>query len=104
MFTIKQNDTLPFLEAQLIDYTGNPINLELCGVHFHMNRYGVNVINRTATITDVESGKVRVEWQEGETSTRGTYECEFEVNMPDGGVLTVPNNGYFLIEIIKELA
>lgn len=104
MFTIKQGDTLPILEAQLIDCAGNPINLELCGVHFHMSRHGTNIINRSAAITDIENGRVKIEWQEGETSTVGTYQCEFEVNMPDGKIITVPNNGYFLIEIIKELA
>ncbi len=104
MFTIKQGDTLPILEAQLIDCTGNPINLDLCGVYFHMARYSRSIINRPVTIVDMDSGKVKVEWQPGDTSTVGTYQCEFEVNMPDGKIITVPNNGYFLIEIIKELA
>jgi len=36
MFAIKQNDTLPTLEAQLFDNNANPINLDLCGVKFHM--------------------------------------------------------------------
>ena len=31
-FTIKQNDTLPSLESQLLDVDGNPVNLEMCGV------------------------------------------------------------------------
>ena len=106
MFVIKQNDTLPNLEAQLFDGEGNPLNLDLCGVHFHMNNYRNNVIkiNRPATIIDAEGGQVAVEWQEGDTDTIGTYKCEFEVNMPDGKIITVPNDGYFLINIIRELA
>lgn len=105
MFTIKQNDTLPNLEAQLFDPDGEPLNLDLCGVHFHMSDYKSNVtINRPATITDIEKGEVKVAWQEGETGTVGTFKCEFEVNMPDGKIITVPNDGYFLISIIKELA
>ena len=104
MFTIKQNDTLPNLEAQLLDYTGSPINLDLCGVHFHMNKYGTNIINRPAMITDAINGRVKIEWQQGDTGVVGTYQCEFEVNMPDGKIITVPNDGYFLISIVKELA
>jgi len=96
MFVIKQNDTLPSLEAQLFDCNNNPINLDLCGVHFHMmdNKSQVK-INRPVTIIDVENGKVKVEWEEGDTKEVGTYKCEFEVNMPDDKIITVPNDGYF---------
>lgn len=104
MFTIKQNDTLPTLEAQLIDHNNNPINLELCGVRFHMNQYDEIIINKPATIVDIELGMVKVEWQEEDTGKTGTYKCEFEVNMPDGNIITVPNDGYFLVSIIRELA
>ena len=105
MFVIKQNDTLPHMESQLFDHEGNPINLELCGVQFHMEDMSGNIkINRAATIVEVATGKVKVEWQQGDTDTTGTFKCEFEVNMPDGGVITVPNDGYFLISIIRELA
>jgi hypothetical protein len=105
MFVIKQNDTLPFLIAKLLDYNGNPVNLELCGVHFHMqDGFRQKKINKPATIVDVENGIVKVEWQEGDTDTPGTYKCEFEVNMPDGKVITVPNDGYFLISIVPEIS
>ncbi len=105
MFTIKQNDTLPKLDAQLLDADNNPINLELCGVQFHMSSLRNELkINRPADITDVLLGKVNVEWLEGDTSNTGTYKCEFEVNMPDGKIITVPNDGYFLISIVRELA
>lgn len=90
MFTIKQNDTLPLLEAQLLDTNGNPLNLDLCSVKFHMatNR-GILKIKRDATIVDIENGKVKYEWQEEDTSTVGTFKCEFEINMPDGKTITV---------------
>lgn len=105
MFIIKQNDTLPNLEAQLVDHEGNPINLDLCGVHFHMANFKGEVeIDRAATIVDVGSGKVMVDWQNGDTSKIGIYKAEFEVNMPDGKTISIPNDGYFLISIISELA
>ena len=105
MFVIKQNDTLPNLEAQLMDCEGNPINLDLCGVDFHMKALDGEIkVDRPVTIIDIENGEIKVEWLEGETDTTGTFKCEFEVNMPDGKILTVPNDGYFLISIVKELA
>lgn len=104
MFVIKQNDTLPYLDAQLFDADGNPVNLDLCGVRLQMHHaYGLVKIDRAVLITDSGGGKVRVEWEQGETSVPGIYRAEFEVNMPDGKIITVPNDGYFFIEIIKEL-
>lgn len=105
MFTIKQNDTLPFLRAQLIDYEGNPVNLDLCMVYFHMSGYEGNVkVNRPASIIDAVNGIVQVNWKEDDTRSTGTFKCEFEVNMPDGKVISIPNDGYFLISIVPELA
>lgn len=105
MFTIKQNDTFPALEAKLFDADDKPINLELCGVKFHMNeRGGKNLINEQAVIVDINEGIVKYDWKEGDTSRVGVFNCEFEVNMPNGKVITVPNEGYFNITIIKELA
>lgn len=104
MFVIKQNDTLPNLEAQLIDADGTPLNLELCGVWFRMV-YGRQMmkVNRSATITDMANGKVKVEWQDGDTDTPGLYRAEFEIHMPDDKIITVPNDGYFLINIVQKL-
>ncbi|HHY42578.1 MAG TPA: BppU family phage baseplate upper protein [Thermoanaerobacterales bacterium] len=105
MFVIKQGDTLPMLEAQLFDPDGNPLNLDLCGVHFYMkNRYSSETINKQASIKDIENGIVQVIWEDGDTSKAGIYQCEFEVNMPDGSIITVPNDGYFLLQIVSELA
>jgi hypothetical protein len=104
-FTIKQNDTAPALEAQLLDSEGNPINLDMCGVRFHMqSRYVKKTIIKPATIVDAENGLVRVDWQEGDTDTVSTYKCEFQVTFTDNTILTIPNDGYFQINIIRELA
>lgn len=103
-FAIKQNDTVPALEAQLIDADGKPINLDMCGVRFHMRgSFGRKEINRVVNIIDAEQGQVQVDWQDGETDTTGIFNCEFEITFPDNSILTVPNDGYFLIKIIKEL-
>ena len=103
-FYIKRNDTAPSLEAQLIDAEGKPINLDMCGVRFLMkDRFGRVNINRPATIVDAEQGLVRVDWEAGDTSVAGMMKCEFEITFTDGKVLTVPNDGYFLIHIVEDL-
>ena len=105
MFTIKQNDTLPILEVQLLDYNDTPINLKLCGVTFHMVDRKLEVkIKRQVDIVSIENGEIKVNWLEGDTSESGLFKGEFEINMPDGKVISVPNNSYFTINIIKELA
>lgn len=104
-FYIKRNDTAPSLEAQLIDADGNPINLDMCGVRFIMqDGFGRVNINRPATIIDAAQGRVQVDWQEGDTSVAGVMRCEFEIVFTDGSVMTVPNDGYFMIQIVEELA
>jgi len=103
-FYIKRNDTAPSLETQLIDAEGTPINLDMCGVRFLMkDGFGRVNINRPATIVDASQGLLRVEWQEGDTSVAGVMKCEFEITFTDGKVLTVPNDGYFLIHIVEDL-
>jgi len=105
MFFIKQNDTLPLLKAQLLDFNNEPVDLTLCAVYFHMNtRNGVSVINRQIEITDYEEGRVVVTWEDGDTSVSGVYNCEFQVILPDGNILTVPNTGYFIVSIVPELS
>ncbi len=103
-FTVKQNDTVPALEAQLLDSEGNPINLDMCGVRFHMrDGYGRKEIIRPAIITSAAQGLIKVNWQAGETDTVGVYRCEFQITFTDNTILTVPNDGYFLINIVQEL-
>lgn len=103
-FYIKRNDTAPPLEAQLIDAEGNAINLDMCGVRFIMrDGFGRMNVNRPATIVDATQGLVRVDWQEGDTSVAGVMKCEFETTFTDGRIMTVPNDGYFLINIVEDL-
>jgi hypothetical protein len=103
-FHIKQNDTRPALEAQLFDAENNPINLDMCGVRFHMrDMYDRKEISRPATIVNAAQGQIRVDWQTGDTDTIGIMRCEFEITFTDNTILTVPNDGYFLISIVPEL-
>ena len=103
-FTVKQNDTVPALEAQLLDADGVGINLEMSQVRFRaIERFGKKTIEKFATITDELTGKVQIDWQAGDTDIAGYYNCEFEITFTDSTILTVPNDGYFMISIIEEL-
>lgn len=105
MFKIKQGDTLPHLQVQLVDAEDKPVNLQLSGVMFHMkDRTGKVVINRPATITDELEGNVSVEWLKADTKDIGAFKAEFQVTFPDNNVLTIPNDKYLSILIYGELA
>ena len=102
---IKQNDTRPSVEVQLLDADGVPVNLELCGVMFHMRDLRGSVkINAPCVIVSAAEGRVRYDWQAPDTGTPGTYYVEFEVHSPDASIMTVPNAGYLTITITPELA
>jgi len=102
---MKRNDTLPSLEATLKYSDGTAIDLTGATVKFYMAKPdGTVVINATATIVDAVNGKVRYEWQQGDLSEEGRYHAEFEITFPNGDVLTAPSQGYFIIEVQRDLA
>jgi hypothetical protein len=104
-FHIKQNDTLPPIEATLTDHDG-PMNLEDATVRLLVS--GLVNTTKTLTITDVDiidagGGQVRHEWADDETDTAGTYRAEWEVTFSSGRKLTFPNDAYDTIVIREEL-
>lgn len=105
-FTIKQNDTRPNLDAQLLNADSLPIDLTGCTVRFLMasTSDGAVKINAVCAITDAVNGKVRYYWQYGDTAVFGDYKAEFEITFPDGSKQTVPNDGYLVISVVKEIA
>lgn len=105
-FVIKQNDTRPNLDAQLLNANGAPIDLTGCTVRFLMvsTSGGQVKIDALCAVTDAVNGKVRYYWQAGDTSNFGGYKAEFEITFPDGSKQTVPNDGYLIISVIREIA
>ena len=83
-FVIKQNDTRPNLDAQLLNADGAPIDLTDCTVRFLMTP--------TSSTPPAE-----------DTASFGDYKAEFEVTFPDGSRQTIPNDGYLVISVIKDL-
>lgn len=104
-FTIKQNDTRPYLDAQLLNTDNTPINLTGCAVRLFMVSIsgGQVKVDGVCAITDAINGKVRYYWQVGDTADYGDYKAEFEITFSDGSKQTIPNDGYLIISIIREI-
>lgn len=111
-FIIKQNDTRPNLVAVLQDGVGtgaSPIDLTTAkAVRFIMR--GKNKkdndgpkTKRECDITDPSKGVVTYVWMAADTDTVSEFNGEFEIEWEDGGIETVPNNGYFAINIVDDL-
>lgn len=104
MVVLKRNDTKKPLKAVLSNESG-PIDLTGCTVRFIMSDTMTKVmkINREALIQDAVNGTVWVVFEDGETDTPGTYKAEFKVTYTDFRKETFPDNGYILVEILKDL-
>jgi hypothetical protein len=103
-FYIKQNDTSPSMLANLTDGDGNAINLTGATVNVHVKDLEGNIkIDRTIDIPDPLIGRVRLNWQTGDTDTVGTYYVEFEATYNDGSIETFPNDGNVTLIVVKEL-
>jgi hypothetical protein len=112
-FSIKQHDNRPIYVADLVDNadtTPTPINLSTAtSVTFKMRTAGAAdtnapTVSRAAQIgTPSSAGRVRHNWTTADTAAIGEYEVEFEILWNDGGVETVPNDGYATINIVEDL-
>jgi hypothetical protein len=105
-FNIKEGDTRPSLEAQLLDENNDPRNLQGASVRFHMEDVdtGSVVVDASARILNTQDGRVVYEWQSGDTDEPGRYEAEFEVTYGGGEVETFPNNGYIGVYVDDDIA
>lgn len=58
-----------------------------------------------ATVVDADDGRVRYDWQDGDTAEPGRYQAEFEVHyVNDSGVETFPNTGYLSVAVTEDIA
>jgi hypothetical protein len=106
-FSIKQNDTWPPMEAALSDQ-GGPIDLTTASsVALKMRgtkRTGaVSVSGPCTVLAPPMDGVVMHEWDATETAVADFYNAEFEITWGDGSIQTVPNSGYFYIDIQDDL-
>jgi hypothetical protein len=107
MFTIKQGDTRPKLVAVLSE-SGTPIDLTTAtSVKLLMRvtgSVGAAKVDAAATITSAAAGEVTYTWLAADTDTAGTYDAEWEITWSDGGIETVPNDGYFTVVVGDDIA
>lgn len=104
-FWMKQNDTLPSIEATLRDGSGAIIDLTDSTVRFHMRGKSERIakVDSPAVIVDPTAGTVRYDWSPEDTDTPGDYQFEWQVTYDDGPIVTCPNIGYNTLLIASEL-
>lgn len=112
-FKIKRHDTRPRYVVPLVDnfeeVGEEPIDLTtLEKVYFIMRRKGEEVgepdVKALAEVLgEPKLGVVQYTWVEGDTSELGTFYAEFELHWGDGGVETVPNDGFFEVVVETDL-
>jgi hypothetical protein len=107
-FQLKEGDTSPAIKFQLLGSDGSGVNITGAEVRFIMADGSTTVVDDDTTgnvkITDAATGKVRYDWQQGDTSDSGIYEAEWEVTYTDGTVETFPNSENIIIRIAPDLA
>jgi len=103
MFTIKQYNTLPLLEATLLDADSQPVVLTGATVSFSMRSRDNDtlVIKGQATIIDALQGKVAYPWVAANTVVPGAYYGEFSVTYTGGGIESFPNSNYIEIHVVR---
>lgn len=103
MFTIKQYNTIPSLEATLVDYLNQPVNLTAASVTFSMRSLDDPslVVGGDAVFVDRSGGIVAYEWDLGDTAVHGAFIGEFRVTFQDGSSETYPNSDYIRVHVVK---
>lgn len=103
MFVIKQFNTLPSLEATLLDSNGIAVNLTGASISFSMRSLDdeTNVVTGDAFILNAALGKVVFQWAAGNTDVSGAYIAEFDVTFSNGGKESFPNSDYIQINVVR---
>lgn len=107
-FTLKVGGTAPPIEIQVL--TGLREVVDITGAtspEFHMwkRRTREVIVDATAEITSASTGTLAYGWEPEDTAEAGLYEAEFQFTLASGeGTVTIPNDGYYLIEILPAIA
>lgn len=102
-FTIKQHDTYPPLEAVLSDQDG-VINLTTAAnVKLILKAIAGSPIVLTCTIVTPAAGLVSYDWQTADTASVNQYQAEFQITWASGKITTVPNVGFYEIDVVADL-
>lgn len=112
-FNIKQNDRRPLFVVALKDDFGEAteaaVNLTTASTAVFNMRLAASPqtlkINRAGcAISDAANGEVTYSWGTADTNTNGAYQAEVEVTWNDGKVETFPNNTYWTVNVVDDIA
>lgn len=99
----KRNDLARRIEDTLT-LDGIAINLADATVKFLLHNTALQtLLEGPATIIDAAAGKVAFSFSETQTSVEGIYLFEWEITFLNGRKLTVPDDSYHTLTIIKDL-
>lgn len=106
-FRIKRHDTSPDFVVDLTS-AGAPADLTgVVTVTFHMVKGSVVKVNHVAVVDPDQTahkGRVKYQWQVGDTDTSGTYKAEFEADFGSGVKRTFPNDKDLRVQVVPDLA
>ena len=105
-FSIKAHDSLPTIQAALINADSTPLDLsDALGVRFIMRGTGSGQVkvNAGAVVVDPAGGVVRYDWSGTDTDTPGAYQGEWEISWPGDKKQTVPTTSYHSIDVLADL-
>lgn len=93
---LKTGNLEPPLAAVLRLADGQPIDLSGATVRLLMRlASGASSakVDAECIVVDAEAGHVQYSWVSADTDTAGLFDAEFEVTLPGGRKLSVPNDG-----------
>jgi hypothetical protein len=113
-FKIKQNDTLPTLPFTILQPDGvTPQDLtNVTSISMVVRTKGAAstappLFKKPCTIllqsVPANKGKGTFTWVAADTATSGAFEYEFEIIWNDGGIQTVPADGYLDLTITDDI-
>lgn len=102
-FTIKANDTYPPIELTLTDQAG-AIDLTTADVvRLLLKSATLSIVTGPVTIVDAVAGKISYTWEADDLLQVGAYRGEVEITWDPGVIETIPNDGYFTVDVLEDL-
>jgi hypothetical protein len=110
-FVFKRHDTFPPLVrnlTQTINDVVTAVNLTTATtvkliMTATLTDGSTATVTGTCALTDATGGIVTYTWVTGDTIASGLYNAEYEITWNTGKIETIPNDGYFTVEIQDDL-
>ena len=104
VFYLKVGDRLPSIEATLLDFSGQAVNLTGATVEWVYRKLGAATgLVRSAAVVNAAQGKVRYDWVAEDTIEPGLLDAEWRVTFADGRKMSFPNHRHLRLQIVSNL-